>query len=130
MVNQARLIVTGEDDIRQVCHQIIDQLTIVLPGKCAGIMLIISKGGCVEVDWQKMVARFTHMVEEKFDLVLAVGLLHFLNTKDVNSLISKMRVWTKQGGLNVIAVRMVQNYRQDLPHVFKHDELKEFYQEV
>jgi len=67
-------------------------------------------------------------IEEKFDLVLAVGLLHFLNTKDVKSLINKIKGWTKQGGLNVLAVRMVQNFRQDLPHIFKHDELKEFYQ--
>ena len=66
--------------------------------------------------------------KEKFDLVLAVGLLHFLNTKYVNSLIGKMKGWTKQGGLNVIAVRMVQNFRQDLPHVFEHNELKGFYE--
>jgi len=66
--------------------------------------------------------------EEKFDLVFAIGLLHFLNTKDINTLINKMKSWTKKGGLNVIATRMVQNYRQDLPHVFKHNELKEFYQ--
>jgi len=66
--------------------------------------------------------------KEKFDLVLAAGLLHFLNTKDVKLLINKMKVWTKQGGLNVIAVRMVQNFRQDLPHIFEHNELKEFYQ--
>lgn len=66
---------------------------------------------------------------EKFDLVLAIGLLHFLEKESTNSLISKMKKWTSKGGLNVIATRMVQNLRHDLPHVFTRNELKNHYQD-
>ena len=65
---------------------------------------------------------------EKFDLVLAIGLLHFLEKEDIDSLVNKMKKWTTKGGLNVIATRMVQNNRQDLPHVFTHNELENYYQ--
>jgi len=65
--------------------------------------------------------------DEKFDLICAVGLLHFLNIEDINRLIVNMKKLTKDGGINVIAVRMNQNLRQDLPHIFKSNELKELY---
>ncbi len=65
--------------------------------------------------------------DEKFDLVCAIGLLHFLNIEDVNALIVKMKKFTKNGGMNVIAARMAQNLRQDLPHIFSPNELKNFY---
>ena len=64
---------------------------------------------------------------EKFDLVLAVGLLHFLEKKSIDFLINKMKGWTSKGGLNVIAARMIQNNRQDLPHIFTKNELKNYY---
>ena len=67
--------------------------------------------------------------DKKYDLVLAVGLLHFLNSEDIKLLVGRMKEWTKPGGLNVIAVRMTQNLRNDLPHIFQHDELKSFYLE-
>jgi tellurite methyltransferase len=45
---------------------------------------------------------------EKFDLVLAIGLLHFLEKESIDSLISKMKAWTTKGGLNVIAARKIK----------------------
>lgn len=38
-----------------------------------------------------------------------------------------MKSWTKEGGFNVIATRMTQNLRNDLPHVFQPNELKKLY---
>lgn len=68
--------------------------------------------------------------DEKFDLVCAIGLLHFLNVEDINKLIVKIKKLTRDGGINVIAVRMTQNFRQDLPHIFEPNELKNFYVEA
>jgi tellurite methyltransferase len=65
--------------------------------------------------------------KEKYNLVCAIGLLHFLKLEDAKKLIAKMKKFTQNGGVNVIGARMTQNYRQDLPHVFKHNELKDFY---
>jgi tellurite methyltransferase len=66
---------------------------------------------------------------EKFDLVLAIGLLHFLEKEDIDFLINKMKKWTAKEGLNVIATRMTQNNKQDLPHIFTDNELKNYYQD-
>jgi len=66
---------------------------------------------------------------EKFDLVLAIGLLHFLEKDKINFLIKKMKKWTAPGGFNVVATRMVQNLRQDLPHIFSPNELKKYYED-
>jgi len=68
--------------------------------------------------------------EEKYDLVCAIGLLHFLPLEDINKLIAKMKNFTQEGGINVIGARMTQNYRQDLPHIFTHNQLKDFYTEA
>ncbi len=65
--------------------------------------------------------------DEKFDLVTAIGLLHFMEIDKVNKLIHKMKSLTKVGGVNVIATRMTQNLIGDLPHIFEHNELKNFY---
>ena len=65
--------------------------------------------------------------DDKYDLVIAIGLLHFLNTNQIHELISNMKSWTKEGGFNVIAARMTQNFRGDLPHVFQPNELKKLY---
>lgn len=66
---------------------------------------------------------------EKFNLILAIGLLHFLEKDKIDILIKKMKKWTAPGGINVIAARMVQNFRQDLPHIFSPSELKEYYED-
>jgi len=65
---------------------------------------------------------------EKYDLVYAIGLLHFLKFEEIKKLIEKMKRFTKKGGINVIGAKMTQNYRGDLPYVFGHDELKDFYE--
>jgi len=65
--------------------------------------------------------------KEKYNLVCAIGLLHFLKLEDIKKLITKMKKFTQNGGINVIGARMTQNYRQDLPYIFKHNELKRFY---
>jgi tellurite methyltransferase len=67
--------------------------------------------------------------EEKFDLVCAVGLLHFLEVEKIKKLVQKMKNFTNPSGVNVIGAKMTQNFVGDLPHVFKHNELKEMYQE-
>ena len=67
--------------------------------------------------------------DKEFDLVCAIGLLHFLDKESINSLIKKMKKYTKKGGINVVAVRMFQNYRGDLPHIFARNELKNYYDE-
>jgi len=64
---------------------------------------------------------------KKFDIVLAIGLLHFLDIENIKKLIANMKKLTKTGGINVIATRMTQNLREDLPHIFRHNELKGFY---
>jgi len=66
---------------------------------------------------------------EKFDLVLAIGLLHFLEKDKISLLIEKIKKWTAPGGFNVIATKMVQNFRQDLPHIFSPNELKKYYED-
>ncbi len=66
---------------------------------------------------------------EKFDLILAIGLLHFLKKDQIDFLIKKMKGWTASGGLNVVATKMAQNFRQDLPHIFSQNELKNYYQD-
>lgn len=65
--------------------------------------------------------------DEKFDLVTATGLLHFLQKDQIDKVISNMQKFTKSGGVNVIGAKMQQNYRGDLPHVFEPDELRSYY---
>jgi tellurite methyltransferase len=65
--------------------------------------------------------------EEKYDLVICTGLLHFFAERQVKMIIQKMKKWTKKGGYNLIAVRMDQNPRGSLSHVFAPGELKKHY---
>lgn len=67
--------------------------------------------------------------EEKFDLVCAIGLVHFLDLENVEKLIQKIKGFTEVEGINVIGAKMTQNFREDLPYVFKQDELKKMYQD-
>ncbi len=64
---------------------------------------------------------------KQYDLILAVGLLHFLKEEDGLKLTKRIQDWTKEGGINVIGAKMRQNIANNLPHVFKHDELKGYY---
>ena len=65
---------------------------------------------------------------KKYDFILAMGLLHFLTEEQGLSLISKIQNWTKNGGINVIGAKMNQNIANNLPHIFKHNELKGYYE--
>jgi tellurite methyltransferase len=65
--------------------------------------------------------------DKKFDIVIAIGLLHFLSKEDGKKLIENIQEWTKKGGVNVIGVKMSQNRRGDLPHTFEHNELRDYY---
>jgi tellurite methyltransferase len=65
--------------------------------------------------------------KEKFDLVCAIGLLHFFELKNIKKLVNKIKTNTQNGGVNVLAVKMTQNFANDLPHIFTHNELKKFY---
>ncbi len=66
--------------------------------------------------------------DEKFDLICAIGLLHFLDLENIEKLIKKMKKLTNSRGINVIGAKMIQNFREDLPHVFEHNELKNIYE--
>ncbi len=66
--------------------------------------------------------------EDRFDLVLGMGLLHFLELHDVQKVVSNMQRFADVEGLNVIATRMEQNRRGDLPHIFAPGELRAFYE--
>jgi tellurite methyltransferase len=65
--------------------------------------------------------------DKKFDIVIAIGLLHFLSKEDGKKLIENVQEWTKKGGVNVIGGKMSQNRRGDLPHTFEHNELRDYY---
>jgi tellurite methyltransferase len=65
--------------------------------------------------------------DKKFDIVVAIGLLHFLSKEEGKRLIENIQKWTKKGGVNVIGAKMSQNRMRDLPHIFEHNELKDYY---
>ena len=66
--------------------------------------------------------------EKKFDLVLAIGLLHFFDKDKIDIIADKMKKWTSINGVNVVVVRMVQNYAGSLLHIFSKGELKKYYE--
>jgi len=66
--------------------------------------------------------------ENTYDIVLAIGLLHFLSKEEGNTLIKNMQKWTRIGGLNVVGAKMTQNFANDLPHVFEKNELRKYYE--
>lgn len=70
----------------------------------------------------------TFNTEKTYDLVVVIGLLHFLSKKEGDILVEKMQEWTNIGGINVLGTKMFQNMAGDLPHVFKKNELKEYYE--
>ncbi len=66
--------------------------------------------------------------KEKYNIILAIGLLHFLSKEEGTNLIKNVQDWTKKGGINVIGAKMFQNWAGDLPHIFKENELKKYYE--
>ena len=71
----------------------------------------------------------TFTTTKKYDLILAVGLLHFLKDDKAELLVERMKEWTRSRGINVLAVRMTQNPKNDLPHVFAPGELRAMYED-
>jgi len=65
--------------------------------------------------------------DKKYDIIVTIGLLHFLSKEDGKNLIGNIQKWTKKDEVNVIGAKMNQNRRGDLPHIFKHNELKAYY---
>jgi len=66
---------------------------------------------------------------EKFDIVVATMILHFLPQKEAQAMIHKIKSWTKEGGLNIIA-----NYTDKNPEGLRTyqpnaDELKKYYED-
>lgn len=68
--------------------------------------------------------------DEQYDLVVATGLLHFLQAADIDDLLDKMITWTKPGAIHSVAVRMTQNPPGNLPHVFAPEELRNMYEQI
>jgi cyclopropane fatty-acyl-phospholipid synthase-like methyltransferase len=62
-----------------------------------------------------------------FDLIICTGLLHFFPPKQILEIMEKIQTSTNDAGYNIIGVRMDQNPRQSLSHVFKSQELKQYY---
>ncbi len=67
--------------------------------------------------------------KQKFDLIIATGLLHFLPPDVGNSLIARIKKATKDGGLNLIATLASDHPRRKMPHIYKNQELKRLYQD-
>lgn len=66
--------------------------------------------------------------DKKYDIIIATGLLHFLSKEGGVGLIKKIQRWTKRDGVNVLGAKMFQNMRGDLPHIFEHNELRQYYE--
>ena len=66
--------------------------------------------------------------DKKYDLIIAIGLLHFLSKREGSDLIKKIQRWTKRDGVNVLGAKMFQNMRGDLPHILEHNELRKYYE--
>ncbi|NIO20597.1 MAG: methyltransferase domain-containing protein [Candidatus Aenigmarchaeota archaeon] len=65
-----------------------------------------------------------------FDLIIAVGILHFLPKTDALNVISKMKRWTKRGGYNFISVfrgKDRQLAQKNGMHLFAEGEIKRKY---
>jgi tellurite methyltransferase len=71
-----------------------------------------------------------YQFNKKFDLILSIGVLHFLSPKNSQELLKKIQNHTKIGGINFVVVKMSQNRAGDLPNVFAHKQLKNIYQKA
>ncbi len=65
--------------------------------------------------------------DKKFNIITAIGLLHFLKSSQIRNLIKKMQNLTLTKGINIIIVRMNQNHKKNLPYIFQKNELKNYY---
>jgi len=67
------------------------------------------------------------LFEIDYDLILGIGLLHFLSKQQIDLLIQRSINHTNILGLNVWIARMQQNHRNSLSFVFPKHILKEYY---
>lgn len=65
----------------------------------------------------------------KFDVILATNILQFLNEKDANNIILKMKENTNINGLNIITTFTEDNPSQNFPYLFKKFELSKLYKD-
>lgn len=65
--------------------------------------------------------------KEKFDLIISIATLHFLEKKEIINVIEKIKNNTKKNGLNVISVFTKENPDKSFPYLFKKKGLKDFY---
>lgn len=63
----------------------------------------------------------------KYDIILALAVLHFLNKKDIKGVIEKIKANTNKNGLNVISVFTEENPDKNFLYLFKKGELKSYY---
>jgi tellurite methyltransferase len=68
-----------------------------------------------------------YQTDKKYNIILAIGLLHFLSKENGANLVNSMQEWTKPGGVNILGAKMVQNAMNDLPHTFEKNEIRKFY---
>ncbi len=68
-----------------------------------------------------------YQFKQEFDLVIAVGLLHFLPQETGHQLVARMKAATKKGGFNVVAALAEQHPFNPKPHVYAQGELKKLY---
>ena len=66
---------------------------------------------------------------KKYDVILCLNILQFLNKKQVYNLIKKMKKNTKKDGLNVIIAFNEKNPFKGFPFLFKKGELKDSYKD-
>ena len=69
----------------------------------------------------------SYKFNKKFDLILSVGLMHFLKPSDSKILFERIQKNTKPNGINFVVVKMSQNIIGDLPNVFITNQLKNIY---
>ena len=63
-----------------------------------------------------------YKIEEKYDLILSLGIMHFLLRKKALELINEMQEQTRKGGINVIDAFVGKEY-------FREGELKSIYED-
>ncbi len=66
---------------------------------------------------------------KKYDVILSIATLHFLEKEQIKKLLEKIKKNTKDGGLNVLTAFTEENPSKKFPYLFKKNELKDLYKE-
>lgn len=67
--------------------------------------------------------------DRKYDIILNIATLHYLEEHEAKELIKKMKEGTAKGGLNLITVFTEKNPSKDFKYLFKKGELRNFYKD-